>query len=101
MQIVAVYILYRTIVEPFSGLFGPFVGIVISAAMAALAAFGVTSVSSGPLGILIAGLTATLVAVIVGLILNRIFKLGLLSRLTEPFPSLVQIIGDQSGEDLR
>ena len=57
----------------------------------AFVAFSLSRISSGPFGVLLAAFAAVMVVVIVGLILDRTFRLGLLSRLTEPFPILAQV----------
>jgi O-antigen/teichoic acid export membrane protein len=93
MQIVAVYLLHQLIAKPFSGLAGTFVALVVTAFTAALVAFVFSMAVSGSTGVLVAACTAMLVALIVGLILNRAFRFGLLSRFMEPFPTLVHMAG--------
>lgn len=92
VQILVVYILRRTIAKPFKGLAGVFAALAATAATAALAALAVSELYSGPTGVLVAACAAMLAGLVVGLILNRSFRLGLVSRLAEPFPALLQVV---------
>ncbi|MFQ5983667.1 MAG: hypothetical protein ACE5KS_09870, partial [Woeseiaceae bacterium] len=96
-QILIVYVLYKTVERPFSGLLPSSLAIFVAALFGAVVASGLIAAIPGAFGIGLAAFVAGLTAIGAGLVFDRFFDLGLLKILSEPFPRLAATIGNYVG----
>lgn len=87
-QIVFVYVLYKMIERPFSGILRSFLAILVAAVIGAVVAASLIAAIPSPFGLGLAAIVAGLTAIAAGLLFDRYFDLGLLKILSEPFPRL-------------
>jgi len=90
-QLTVAYVLLWAIDRPFSGLLPILSTVTGSALIGALVASALIAVLPGPAGLVISVFAGGLASVTIGVVLDRALGLGLLRRLSEPFPRITSL----------
>jgi O-antigen/teichoic acid export membrane protein len=90
-QIVVIYLLLPVLKNPFSGLRPTSIAILTAALCGALLSWLMLQVFPNAGGLVLAAMAGGLGSITIGIILDRMFRLGILTILLEPFPRLASI----------
>ena len=90
-QIVVIYLLLPVLKNPFSGLRPTSIAILTAALCGALLSWLMLQVFPNAGGLVLAAMAGGLGSITIGIILDRMFRLGILTVLLEPFPRLASI----------
>ncbi len=94
-QVVALVIVRQTLGSPFSGLLPAFLGVISVASAAAVIAAVLAGGMPNALGLAVAVVASALVAVALGVAVDRVLQLGLLKTSVEAFPGFATALGYQ------
>jgi O-antigen/teichoic acid export membrane protein len=92
-QVFAIRYVKGMIEHPFSGIRGPLITVCGATLAGSAISLLIIDKMSGIVALVVAGLIGPVAVVLTAIALDRIFKIGLLRRVVEPYPALARLIG--------
>jgi len=89
----------RILDRPFAGTGASCLTIILAALAASLISVLLMNSLSGLMALIVAGFAGVMTTIVIALLLDHIFKIGLLVRITEPFPWLAQFVPQLQSEN--
>jgi len=98
-QVFAIRYAVKILDKPFAGTAAACLTIFLAALSASLLSVLLMNSFSGLMALIVAGFTGVMTTIVVALLLDYVFKVGLLVRITEPFPWLAQFVPQLRSEN--